>query len=187
MRSLLFSVMFCSALVHWGRAERFLTIHQAQKILFPAAESFQEKVVSLSPADVSAIARATASRVTSARAKYYVAKKGSDILGVVFFDQALGKHEMIDYAVAISPKGDVKGVEILEYRESHGMEIRNQKWRSQFTGKNSRSKLRLHGDIYNISGATISCRAITNGIKRLLSIYEAHVADELRAADSVQK
>ncbi|MEW6156688.1 MAG: FMN-binding protein, partial [Verrucomicrobiota bacterium] len=87
-------------------------------------------------------------------------------------DQVLGKHEWIDYAVAISPEGKVLQVEVLEFRESHGYEIRAEKWRAQFKGKSAKDRFRLHDDIYNISGATISCRNVTEGVKRLLTEFE---------------
>lgn len=176
MRTLIFCVLFCSVLVHWGRAERFLSREQAQKILYPSAEKFEEKNLELSANEVNQLSKSTATRLSSSKITYRIAKKGDAVLGIVFFDHTLGKHELIDYAVAVSPKGEVQGVEILEYRESHGWEIRNPKWRSQFLGKNSRSKLRLHSDVYNISGATISCRAITNGVKQILAIFELRVA-----------
>ena len=51
-------------------------------------------------------------------------------------------------------------------------EIRNEAWRKQFTGKNSSAKLKLDEDIRNISGATLSCRHITDGVKRLLAFYD---------------
>jgi Na+-translocating ferredoxin:NAD+ oxidoreductase RnfG subunit len=46
------------------------------------------------------------------------------------------------------------------------------KWRAQFVGKTSKSTLKLDSDIKNISGATLSCRHITDGVKRLLAFYE---------------
>lgn len=50
---------------------------------------------------------------------------------------------MIDYAVALSPEGSVKQIEILNYRESYGGEIRNPDWRKQFLGKTARSHFAL--------------------------------------------
>ena len=50
-------------------------------------------------------------------------------------DYVIGKHLVIDYAVALSPEGTVKQIEILNYRESYGGEIRNPDWRKQFVGK----------------------------------------------------
>ena len=40
------------------------------------------------------------------------------------------------------------------------------------SGKTSQSTLKLDRDIKNISGATLSCRHITDGVKRLLAFYE---------------
>ena len=60
----------------------------------------------------------------------------------------------------------------MDYRETYGGQIRDQKWRAQFVGKTSKSALKLDSDIKNISGATLSCRHITDGVKRLLAFYE---------------
>jgi Na+-translocating ferredoxin:NAD+ oxidoreductase RnfG subunit len=97
---------------------------------------------------------------------------GERLLGTLMIDHVLGKHEIIDYAVAISPEGKVIQIEILEYRESYGYEIRSPKWRKQFAGKGASSALKLNRDIYNISGATMSCRHVSEGIKRVLATYE---------------
>jgi len=65
----------------------------------------------------------------------------------------------------------VKGVEILEYRESFGGQVRDPAWLAQFTAKHHGDALVLTGDIRNISGATLSSKHITGGVKRLLSTY----------------
>ena len=44
--------------------------------------------------------------------------------------------------------------------------------RAQFVGKNVSAPLKLSQDIKNISGATLSCRHITDGVKRILATYE---------------
>jgi Na+-transporting NADH:ubiquinone oxidoreductase subunit NqrC len=61
----------------------------------------------------------------------------------------------------------------MEYRESYGYEVRDAKWRAQFTGKTARAPLRLDQDIKNISGATLSSRHVTEGVRRVLAFYEA--------------
>jgi Na+-translocating ferredoxin:NAD+ oxidoreductase RnfG subunit len=84
----------------------------------------------------------------------------------------IGKHLAIDYALALSPAGEVRQLEILTYRESYGGEIRSADWRKQFEGKTSRSPLALNDDIRNISGATLSSRHVTEGVKRVLATYD---------------
>lgn len=88
-------------------------------------------------------------------------------------DEVIGKHELITYAVGIGADGAVRGVEIMDYRESRGGEVRDPRWRAQFNGKRNASALRLDDDIQNISGATLSCRHITEGVKRLLALHAA--------------
>ena len=84
----------------------------------------------------------------------------------------MGKHEMITYAVGILADGTLKGIEILEYRESYGYQVQSKEWRSQFVGKNSTADIKLNQDIHNISGATLSCKHLTDGVKRLLIMHD---------------
>ena len=128
------------------------------------------------------IAEKSGVKVRNPEIRFSVAWKETNRLGVLMVDRVLGKHELIDYAVAISPEGKVLQVEILEYRENYGREVRNVNWREQFRGKTAASKLKLNDDIYNISGATISCRNVTDGVRRLLATFELVVRPRLLAA-----
>ena len=77
--------------------------------------------------------------------------------------------------MGLDPQGRVRGIEVLDYRESHGGEIRDPQWRLQFAGKTARDPLQLDRDIRNISGATLSCRHVTDGVKRILALYESEL------------
>jgi len=65
----------------------------------------------------------------------------------------------------------VRQLEILDYHESYGGEVHLPAWRHQFVEKHHGSALQLNGDIKNISGATLSCGHITDGVRRLLATY----------------
>ncbi len=56
----------------------------------------------------------------------------------------------------------------MEYNESYGYEVRDAAWRQQFVGKSAASSLQLNADIKNISGATLSSKHVTDGVKRVL-------------------
>jgi Na+-translocating ferredoxin:NAD+ oxidoreductase RnfG subunit len=130
-------------------AMQYLSIEEAQKQAFPSATHFAE---------------VQAGRVWKAEA-------GGRVAGFLIFDRVVGKHLYIDYAVALTPSGAVHSVEILQYRESYGGEIRSPSWLAQFVGKNSGSSLKINGDIRNIAGATLSSTHITEGVKRVLAAY----------------
>jgi len=161
------------------QAERYLTVDEARKLAFPAADRFEELTVRFTPGESAAIEKKCGAKPRNAGNRCLVARSGTNLLGVLFLDQVLGKHEMIDYAVAIAPDGKVLQVELLEYRESHGREIRSAKWRGQFKHKSAESQLRLYKDIYNISGATISCRNVTEGVRRVLATFEVVLKPKL--------
>ena len=158
--------------IYIAHAERYLTAAEAQKICFPQADRFEERVHQFTADQKKAIEKQSGQPVRLRGQRYWIAHQGTNVLGLLIADHVLGKHEIIDYTVALAPDGKVLQIEILEYRESHGYEIRGEKWREQFKGKTAKDKLRLNGDIYNISGATISCRSVTDGIKRVLATFE---------------
>jgi hypothetical protein len=131
-----------------AHATVYLTVEQAQQSLFPGA-SF----AALDP---------------GRRERVWRVSQG----GWFIVDQVLGKRELITYALGIDAQGRARGIEILEYRESHGGQVREAAWRAQFAGKSAGDPLQLDRDIRNISGATLSCRHLTDGVKRLLKLYE---------------
>ena len=152
----------------------YLSVDQAQRAMFPAAAEFVARPIDLGPAQRQAIARAVGS--SPKRVMAWEARSGGRRLGWFLLDKVLGKHENITYAVAVDPQGRVTAIEILEYRETYGGEIRNPRWRAQFFGKSAASPVSLGQDIKNISGATISCRNVTKGVKRLLTAFQVAVA-----------
>ena len=152
-------------------AVQYLTLEQAQKALFPNAEQFEAAPWSLNAEQRRAIEAASGVKVRVHEVKAWRAKQGGKASGWVVVDEVIGKHELITYALAIGSDGVVQGLEIMDYRESHGGAVRNPKWRSQFVGKKAGAALRLDDDIQNLSGATLSCRHITEGVRRILATH----------------
>lgn len=153
-------------------AAQYLNVEQAQKVLLPEAASFQPADVAITPPLKERIEKASGVRVRNPLLKVWRAEAGGKTVGWFVVDEVIGKHEFITYAVALTPEGLVKGVEILDYRETHGGEIRNAQWRAQFVGKKNGDAFQLDEDIKNISGATLSCKNVTNGVKRILATFQ---------------
>ncbi len=144
-----------------AHAEVFLTVEQARQELF--AKTPMHKVdVTLSRAQVKAIKKASTVRVLTPKLNAWKTDNNEWFL----VDQVIGKHEMIDMAVAIDSSGKIKGLRVLRYVESYGSEVRYIKWLDQFNGRDSSEKLLLDEQVDNISGATLSCRHITDGVNR---------------------
>jgi Na+-transporting NADH:ubiquinone oxidoreductase subunit NqrC len=152
---------------------QYLSLEQAQQALFPSADLFEPSVVQLNPDQRRAIEAAAGVKVRVGQVKAWRVKQGGKAGGWMVLDEVIGKHELITYAVAIGNDGLVQGMEILDYRESHGGAVRNPKWRAQFHGKSAASPLQLDEDIKNLSGATLSCQHLTEGVRRVLATHAA--------------
>lgn len=157
-------------------ATAYLTIQAAQQAMFPNA-SFAPHPLTFTADQRKIIAKAAGVGSFENVQRVWEARSGNQRAGWLIVDRVLGKHEMITYAVALTPDGAVKAVEILEYRETYGGEIRNPAWRQQFSGKRFGSGVQLGKDIKNISGATLSSRHVTDGIRRLLATYQLLLKD----------
>ncbi len=142
-------------------------LEEAQHRLFPGQK------LTLSPVLLTEAQRDKMRELSSVREPFKGERVWRTDLGEWFIiDEVLGKHEMIKYALAINANGTIKGIEIMEYVESYGYEVAEASWRSQFTGKSADATLKLNKDIKNISGATLSCKHMTDGIKRLMVMYD---------------
>lgn len=141
-------------------AVQYLSVEQAQGALFPAGTRFAPHALTLAVEQKQAIEQASGQRVRDLTPKVWRAERDGQPQSWFLVDQVIGKHEFITYAV-----------EVMDYRETYGYEIRNPAWRRQFAGKRHDDALKLGGDIQNITGATLSCRDVTNGVKRLLAMH----------------
>ena len=150
-----------------AEAKIYLSIEQAQKILMP------HKQLSKMPMIITDDLQEKMRTASSIRHPF----QGDQIWktndgGWFIVDEVVGKHEMITYAVGLSSSGTITGIEILEYVESYGYEVAEAQWRKQFVGKNANDPIKLNQDIQNIGGATLSCKHITDGVKRVAVLYE---------------
>ena len=147
-------------------ATTYLTVEQAQALMFPGV-ALSPDFRTLTGDQAKAIGKATGVNVLNRGVKVWRAADG----GWFIADQVVGKHEYITFALALDKDGAVKDVEILDYRETYGDQVRHPEWRAQFVGKRHGAKLKLTDDIKNISGATLSCLHVTDGVKRLLATH----------------
>jgi Na+-translocating ferredoxin:NAD+ oxidoreductase RnfG subunit len=155
-----------------AHAEVYMTDEAAVHSIFPAApgfnDKFERKEITLAQDQIAAIEKASGENVHNSKLTVFVNSKKD----LVFIDQVLGKHEFITIAVGINHDGSVHGIEILEYRETYGSQVRGDEWRKQFVGKTTASDLKIGSDVKNISGATLSSVHITAGVKRLVRTYD---------------
>ncbi len=164
-----------TAISSFAYANDYFNNEQAQKALFPDADIFIPSNINFTKEQKKKIEDISKVRQRSNEQKMWKAEKKGKHIGWFIVDEVVGKHEFITYGTAISPEGKVMGLEIMSYRETHGSQVRNQEWRKKFIGKTIIDPFKLDIDIPNISGATLSCRNVVDGVKRLLAIYKVAI------------
>jgi Na+-translocating ferredoxin:NAD+ oxidoreductase RnfG subunit len=156
-----------AALVSQGFAVTYLNVEQAQNAIFPG-KTLNTFPLNLSAAQCRQIEQESRVRLTSRPPRIWRVNGG----GWFIVDEVIGKHEFITYAIGLTSEGTVCGIEIMDYRESYGGQVRDPKWRAQFIGKTKAAPLILDRDIKNISGATLSSRHLTDGVRRVLTLHD---------------
>ena len=92
----------------------------------------------------------------------------------VWILEEIGKERPITTGFVVSPQG-LEKVKVLVFRESRGWEVKHDYFSRQFTHAKLNSH-KLDRRIDNISGATLSVRAVTN-ISRMALLLHNHVTE----------
>lgn len=137
---------------------------------FPQADAFTTRVATLSESERADLSPRLRTRQAPRLWTYKEARKSGELLGRAIEGDVIGKELPITFLVLLTRENSVRGIEILNYRETHGGEVRREKWRAQFNGKSAGDSLKLGEDIKNIAGATLSCRALTDAVHDALGI-----------------
>lgn len=148
-------------------AKTYMTVEEAKQVLW-GDTPLTPQLVSLTKAQGKSISKKAKTRVRNLNINTWRTPDGDWFI----VDQVIGKHENIDLAVAMTADGKVKGLEVLVYRETYGHQVMHPKWRAQFYGRDNSEHLLLDKQIRNISGATLSCRHVTDGVNRLTTTWD---------------
>lgn len=168
----LLPVAFC-AVAPQAIAAKFMNVEQAQAAIFPFADEFVVKPLELTQQQMQELEKVSGAPGRSTYQRIWRAQMKGKLVGWFFVDQVIGKHELITYALGINPDGSIAQMQVLEYLENYGSQVRYPKWRDQFVGKTVKNPVTIETDIENISGATLSSRHLTDGIRRLLFLHQA--------------
>lgn len=159
-----------------GGTQVYLTIEQAPRVVFPEADSVERKDIPVTPAMAQKLKQLVAPAKPTIWEPFYisfVARKQQKIIGYAVICEEIGKHRPITFIVAVTPEGTVRDAAIMAYREPQGDEVRHKGFLAQFAGKALQNPIMPHQDIQNISGATLSVRALARGVRKALAVIQA--------------
>ena len=151
----------------------YLTPSEALKLVFKDSEKVVSEEKRLSLDQKREIEKSLGTPLAKKETwTFYVGRSGKRVDGYALIDQEIGKTEQITFLTAIAPDGKVQQVEILVYREPIGSEVKERRFLKQYEGKGPEAPMRLEQDIANVTGATMSSRAVTQGVRRALLLWK---------------
>lgn len=153
-------------------AEVFMTEEEGVKVMLPKSERVRKDVIKLSPEKKSQIEERIGWKFPEEEFEVYIGETGTRVDGYALVQNTIGKHKPMTYMVGVDVQGSVSDIELLVFRESRGSEIRQKRFNSQYEGKTVLDPVRINKDIINISGATMSVRSMSAGIKRVLVLVD---------------
>jgi Na+-translocating ferredoxin:NAD+ oxidoreductase RnfG subunit len=147
----------------------YFTLEEALAKVFDKPDSTWSEVWEPTEAEISELENQLGWRVPPVAVEFHRAQDGEKDLGWAVVTEEKGRFKPITFMVQVAPDGRVQMVLVMVYRESRGEGVKRQRFLKQFRKKDTGDHLRLNRDIVGVSGATLSSRAITAGVKRVLA------------------
>ena len=160
----LFALLFASP----AHAQQFWKKSDLLAEMFATSERVEAQKFTLSPENLEQFKTTVGYTPPRTDYTFYVATTAGEVDGYVLFDDQIGQHEPITFAVQLSVDVVVVRQEVVVYREKYGAEVRHPRFRAQFVGKTAADPVSPSVDIDGVSGATYSSRSIAMGVKRAL-------------------
>ena len=155
-----------------GHMEIFFTEDEAAKVMFPDSKHIRRETLALTAEQKDIVEQRIGWKFPETSFPVYIGETEGKIDGYAIVQNTIGKHRPITYMVGIDPEGEVMNFEVLVYREARGNEIATKRFNYQYQGKDVRDPIRINRDIINISGATMSVRSASAGVKRVLVLVD---------------
>lgn len=152
-----------------ARATVFLTPARALEEAFPGARCVRRATV-LTEAQAREVQRRAQVRVTSKLVTEYNAWRGDTLVGTAYFDTRTVRTMPATFLVVVRPDSTVGRVEILAFHEPPDYQP-PRRWLDTFERRRLSERLRPRGDVRNLSGATLSSRAVAESVRLALALH----------------
>ena len=175
VRWLLTVAVLAAATAVAERVDVYLSVEEAPRALFPEADSIERRDIPVTESLRAQMRARIGAAKPSIWEPYYIsfiAKKNGHVIGYAVICEEIGKHRPITFIVGVDPAGKIRDVAVMMYRESIGDEIRYPAFRRQFRGKTLNDPIAHRRDIRNITGATLSSRAMAVGVRKALAFLQ---------------
>lgn len=173
-------VMLVVACAATAEAQVRLNQEEALRLAFPSPAQIERRTAFLGPADLERARELAGSgvEVDGRVVTYYVGTRDGQPLGVAYFDAHRVRTLPEVLMIVVTPEARIERIEILSFKEPPEYLVPGS-WLQQIVGRELTDELSTKGSIVNMTGATLTARAITGASRRTLALHQ--VIDPLGA------
>lgn len=151
-------------------ARVFLTVDEALKLAFPGSQVVR-RTAYLTAEQLKRAQGLAAVEVPSALVTSYTATREGRPAGTAYFDTHRVRTLPETVMVVVDPQGKVGRVEVISFEEPEQYLPRGP-WYGQFGGRGLDPDLDLKRGIHPVTGATLTARATTEAVRRVLALHQ---------------
>lgn len=148
----------------------YLTKDEALRLYFPEEKNMTRKTLFLSDEQVQQIQNRARAKVESKILTYYEYCDGN-IRNIAFFETQTVRTHPATYMIVLNSDGSVEGVEMLAFFEPEDY-LPPKNWLAQFNRKTLNDDIHTKRGIPNVAGATLSAQAVTESVRKYMTIFE---------------
>lgn len=153
-----------------GVAKVFLSVDEALRLAFSGSE-VARRTAYLTQEQVRRARALAGVEVPGALVTYYQAKRAGRLVGTAYFDTHRVRTLPETLMIVVDPQGKVVRLEVISFREPEEYLPRGV-WYEQFRGESLDRDLQLKRDIHPVTGATLTARATTDAVRRVLALHQ---------------
>lgn len=154
-------------------AQTFLTQEEALRLAFPEPSVIERRTAFFGDEDLDRVRKLVGSNVPVSQriVTYYVGVEGDRTLGFAYFDAHRVRTMREVLMIVVTPASTVERIEVLRFGEPREY-VASSRWLDQFEDAELDGRLGAKDGIVNLTGATLTSRAVVRAVRRVLALHE---------------
>ena len=159
-----------------GFATVYYSKEEAFELAFGNGAVLEPMPLFLTDEQVSEIERVARVKLDSKLFTFYVGKRGERVLGYAAIDSPVVRTQQETLLIVLSPQGELTRLEVLAFHEPPEYQSAP-RWLDRLY-RRPFGELFVHQGIDGIAGATLTSRAVLDGARKVMAIYQFTLREE---------
>ena len=153
-----------------AHTEVFFAKDEALELAFPQADQVETRTFILTDEQRLRAQKLARTKIESNLFTFFVGKKSGKIVGYAAIDSHNVRTHPETFMTVLTAEGKIKTTVILAFHEPKEY-LPPDRWLAQFQEKDRRATLRPGDDVAGILGSTLSVRALSGGVRKVLALH----------------